>query len=187
MCLPFIHHIEAQKSGLDIIAPGDMSEGRYNILSPIKEKEMSDNEEKGGSIFQKMKGRAKEMQADLAEKITQASEAGSNKLRETVEELNEILPVVHDLGYAVDGITVGVGLIPDIAIDISGLSKKMDEETYQRILKEKEDKKLLCAVLRTLQTSSGLHDKIHISGMKSDSATISLTLPPKINLKFKKI
>jgi len=49
-----------------------------------------------------------------------------------------------------------------------------------------KDKKLLCSVLKTLQAASGLHDKIHIVGMKSDSATITLGLPPKITLKFKK-
>jgi hypothetical protein len=32
----------------------------------------------------------------------------------------------------------------------------------------------------------GFHDKSHIVGMKSDSAAITLGLPPKITLKFKK-
>jgi uncharacterized OsmC-like protein len=104
---------------------------------------MTEKDDKIGSVFQRMKDKAKDVQ-------------------------------------------IGVGLIPDIVIEISGLTKTMDEKSYQRILEEKKDKKLLCSVLRTLQTASALHDKVHIAGMKSDTAAITLGLPPKVNLKFTK-
>jgi hypothetical protein len=61
-----------------------------------------------------------------------------------------------------------------------------NDEKSGSVFQKMKDKKLLCSVLKTLQTASGLHDKIHIVGMKSDSAAITLGLPPKINLKFKK-
>jgi hypothetical protein len=147
---------------------------------------MTENDEKSGSVFQIMKDKAKGVQTGLAGTISKASEAGSTKLKEMTDEVDEILPLIRELGYTVDGIQVGVGLIPDIVIEISGLTKTLDEKAYRRILEEKKDKKLLCSVLKTLQTASGLHDKIHIVGMKSDSAAITLGLPPKINLKFKK-
>ncbi len=148
---------------------------------------MPDGNEKNGSIFQKMKDKARGVQTEIAEKISQASEAGASKLKETGEELNEIVPLLHDLGYAAESIQIGVGLIPDISIEISGLTKKMDEAAYQRILEEKKDKKLVCGLLKTLQAQSALQDKIHIVGMKSDSAVITLTIPPKMNLKFRKL
>lgn len=148
---------------------------------------MSDDNVKNGSIFQKMKDKARGMQTEIADKISQASEAGSSMLRETGEELNEIVPLLRELGYAAESIQIGIGLIPDISIEISGLTKKMDENAYQRVLEEKKDKKLVCSLLKALQTQSVLQDKIHIVGMKSDSAVITLTIPPKMNLKFKKI
>jgi hypothetical protein len=147
---------------------------------------MRENDDKSGSVFQKMKDKAKGVQTGIAGTISKASEAGSTKLKEMTDEVDEILPLIRELGYSVDGIQVGVGLIPEIVIEISGLAKTLDEKAYHRILEEKKDKKLLCSVLKTLQTASGLHDKIHIVGMKSDSAAITLGLPPKINLKFKK-
>ncbi|MEN6310257.1 MAG: hypothetical protein ABFD80_01820, partial [Acidobacteriota bacterium] len=137
-------------------------------------------------VFRMMKDKARGVQAGIAGKISQASEAGLTKLKEMTDEVNEILPLISELGYSVESIQVGVGLIPDIIIEISGLTKKMDEEAYRRILKEKEDKKLLCSVLRALQAASGLHDKIHIAGMKSDTGTLTLGQPPKVTLKFKK-
>ncbi|MGA2362556.1 MAG: hypothetical protein ABSG73_08835 [Candidatus Aminicenantales bacterium] len=100
--------------------------------------------------------------------------------------MDEGLPLIRELGYSVESIQIGVGLIPDIVIEISGLSKTMDKKAYHRIVEEKKDKKLLCSVLKTVQSASGLHDKIHIAGMKSDTAAITLDMPPKINLKFKK-
>ncbi|MEN6311286.1 MAG: hypothetical protein ABFD80_07075 [Acidobacteriota bacterium] len=147
---------------------------------------MTENDNKNGSVFRMMKDKARGVQAGIAGKISQASEVGLTKLKEMTDEVNEILPLIGELGYSVESIQVGVGLIPDIIIEISGLTKKMDEEAYRRILAEKEGKKLLGNVLRTLQTTSGLHDKIHIAGMKSDTGTLTLGLPPKITLKFKK-
>jgi hypothetical protein len=85
-----------------------------------REKDMTENDDKSESVFQKMKDKAKGVQTGIAGKISKASEAGWTKLKETT------------------------------------------------------------------QTASGLHDKIHIAGMKSDTAAITLDLPPKINLKFKK-
>jgi hypothetical protein len=151
-----------------------------------REKDMTENDGKKESVFQKMKDKAQGIQTGLAEKISKTSEAGWTKLKETTDEVDEILPLISELGYSVESIQVGIGLIPDIVIEISGLTKKMDEKAYHRILKEKEDKKLLCSVLKTLQTASGLHDKVHIAGMKSDNAAITLGLPPKVTLKFKK-
>jgi hypothetical protein len=147
---------------------------------------MTEEDGKIGSVFQRMKDKAKDVQTGVTEKISKASEAGWAKLKDTTAEVDEILPAIRELGYSVDGIQIGVGLIPDIVIEISGLTKTMDEPSYQRILEERKDKKLLCSVLRTLQTASGLHDKVHIAGMKSDTAAITLGLPPKVNLKFTK-
>ena len=147
---------------------------------------MADTDENSESIVQRMKDKAQEMQSSIAEKLTEVSETGMEKLKDTAGELDELLPLIRDLGYSVDGIQIGVGLVPDAAIEIGGLTKTMDENAYHRILDEQKDKKVLCGVLRALQTASALHHKIHIVGMRSDSATITLGLPPKINLKFKK-
>jgi len=108
------------------------------------------------------------------------------KLAELTREIEEIQPFIRELGYALESIQMGVGLIPDIAIEISGLTKIMDEDIYNKILEENRDKKVTISVLKTLQMASLLQRKIKIMGMRSDYATITLGLPPKINLKFKK-
>jgi hypothetical protein len=148
---------------------------------------MADADEKTESIFQKVKDKAKDVQTTVTEKIAGVADSGMEKLMEMIPETDEIQSLIRELGYTVEGIVVGVGLIPDIAIEISGLTKTMDEETYNRMLEEHKNEIIIISVLKTLQTASALQHKITIMGMRSDSATITLGLSPKINLKFKKI
>jgi hypothetical protein len=137
-------------------------------------------------MLKKLKDKAMEVHASVAEKIADSSEASMEKLQEMMTEVNEISPVIRELGYTVDGINIEVGLIPAISLDISGMTKTMPEETYQRILEEHKDRNILINVIKTLQNASALQHKVHIIGMRSDNLTIALGLPPKVILKFKK-
>jgi len=124
------------------------------------------------SILNKLKGKAIEVHACVTEKIA---------------EVDEISPALCELGYTVEGIKVAVGLIPNVSIDVGGMTKTMPEETYQRVLEEHKDRMVLVSVVKTLQTISTLQSKVHFLGMRSDNATITLGLPPKVSLNFKKV
>jgi hypothetical protein len=143
--------------------------------------------EKGESLLRRMKDRAKGVQTSVAEKLAETSEAAQDKLREKLNELNEMLPVIRELGYTVEGIDVGVGLLPEVGINVSGLTHTMDVATYERVLEEQKDKKMLGLILRTLQTTSAWQQKIHFMDMSCDRATITVGIPPKVTLKFEKL
>ena len=140
--------------------------------------------EKEGSLFQRMKEKAKEVQSSVADKIAETSEAAQDKVREKLNELNSLLPCIRELGYSVDSVQIGIGLLPDVGIDVSGLAKTMDEATYERVLEEQKDNKVISLILRTLHTASSWQQKIHLMEMISDQATITLGIPPKLTLKF---
>ena len=122
----------------------------------------------------------------MSEKIVMASGAGTELLKDRIAELNEVVPLISELGYCVESVGIGIGLMPDVTLAISGLTKTMPEETYNRVLADQNDKPLLVNVIRALQTASALQDKIHIMGMRADTASITLGLPPKMTLEFKK-
>jgi hypothetical protein len=138
------------------------------------------------SLLQRMKEKAKEVQGVVAEKLAETAEAAQDKLRDKLNEVNEILPVIRQLGYSVDAVQIGLGLLPEVGIDVSGLAKTMDEATYQRVLEEQADNKVTVLILRTLQTTSTWQQKIQLMDMGCDQATITLGLPPKMTLKFQK-
>ena len=172
-----------------------MKEKAKEVQSSVKEK-VADISEAGaekarevqGSVKEKIADgveKAKEVQSTVKDKISDISEAATDKLKEVVAEINDVLPFIRELGYTVQGIGVGVGLIPDISIDVSGLTKVMDQETFGRTVEEQKEKKLLVGVLRALQAASLLQQKIKLGQMKADNATVTLGLPPKITLKFK--
>jgi hypothetical protein len=137
-------------------------------------------------MLDKLKDKALEIHASVSEKIADSTDASMEKLQDMMTEVNEISPVINELGYTVDSINVEVGLMPSISLDISGMTKTIPEETYNRILEEHKDRNILINVIKTLQNASVLQNKVHILGMLSDHITIALGLPPKMILKFKK-
>jgi hypothetical protein len=147
---------------------------------------MENNCEKNGALLQKLKDKTKEISSSVTEKISDAALAGQDKLNESMGDIDGIASSIRELGYSLNSISVGVGLIPDIQFELSGLTKIMDEATFERVTEEHKESKIICAVLKTLQTASILQSKIHIMEMRSDVATITLGLPPKLTLKFKK-
>lgn len=66
------------------------------------------------------------------------------------------------------------------------MSKTIEDAKYRQILEEHKGHKLRISVIKTLQTTSSMHQKIRFMQMQSDNAAITLGFPPKINLKFKK-
>lgn len=149
--------------------------------------EKPDSPEKEESLFQRMKEKAKEVQSSVAEKIAETSEAAQDKVREKLNDLNNLLPAIRELGYSVDAVQIGIGLLPDVGIDVSGLAKTMDEATYERVLEEQQENKVISLILKTLHTASSWQQKIHLMEMVSDQATITLGIPPKLTLKFQRV
>ena len=138
------------------------------------------------SLFQRLKGVARDVQSTVAEKIAETSEAAQEKLREKLDELNGLLPAIREVGYTVDAVQVGIGLLPEIGIDVSGLARTMDAEAFERVMEEQKENKVIGLILRTLQTTSSWQQKIHFANLGCDQATITLGLPPRITLKFTK-
>jgi hypothetical protein len=147
---------------------------------------MKNNDEKVGVLLKKFKDKTKDISTSVTEKISDAAQAGQDKLEESMGDIDGITSAIRELGYSLNGISIGVGLIPDIQFELSGLTKTMDDGTFERIMEEQKEKKIVCAALKALQTASTLQNRIHIMGMRSDVAAITLGIPPKVTLKFKK-
>jgi hypothetical protein len=142
--------------------------------------------ENSNALLQKFKDKTKEISSCVTDKISDAAQAGQDKLNESMGDINGVVSAINELGYSINGISIGIGLIPDIEIEISGLTKTMDEATFERVMEEQNEKTIISAVVKTLQTASVLQNKIHILEMRSDIASIKLGFPPKLSLKFKK-
>lgn len=147
---------------------------------------MEYNDEKAGVLLKKFKDKTKEISSCVTEKISDAAQASQDKLEESMGDIDGITSAIRELGYSLNSISIGVGLIPDIQFELSGLTKTMDESTFERIMEEQKEKKIICTALKALQTASTLQNKIHIMGMRSDVAVITLGIPPKVTLKFKR-
>lgn len=133
-----------------------------------------------GSVLDRVKAKARDVQDGVLDKLSEVSEVGQERIKDAVEMVNELLPVVLECGYSVEGIDVSIGLVPEITIEIGGLNTTIEEAKYQQILETHKERKMLLGVIRALQTTS----KIRFLQMRADRGKITLGLPPKISLKF---
>ncbi len=147
---------------------------------------MEREDQTNDSILRRVKAKAGEMQADALEKVAAISGAGAEEFRARIADMDEVIPIIAELGYTLQGVRIGIGLIPDIGLTISGLTKTMPEDRYNRVLEEHKDKPLLIGVVKSLQAASALQQKIHMIGMRADTASITLSVPPKVSLEFRR-
>jgi hypothetical protein len=145
-----------------------------------------DTNPKNDSVLRRLKDRAEGLQAGVSEKLDAVSGSGMEEFKERIAELNEMIPLISELGYSVEDIRLGIGLLPEVGISISGLTKTMPDEAYNRIIVEQKEKPLLIGTIKALQNASAMQHRIHIMGMRADTASITLGFPPKIMLEFKK-
>jgi len=111
---------------------------------------MADIEEEDRSLTGRFKGKVQDVQSGISVALSGASEAGVEKFKGAVEEVNALLPLVSELGYSVDAVGFGIGLVPDVSIQVSGLTQTMDETIYRRIL----DEPYSAAVARSASSSA---------------------------------
>jgi hypothetical protein len=166
---------DARCATIDIVVRGTWEGAALEDTNPTQD-----------SILRRLKDKADEIQSGVSEKIAAVSGAGTEMFKDRIAELNEIVPLIGELGYCVENVGIGIGLMPEVTMAISGLTKTMPEATYNRVIAKESEKPLLVSVIKGLQTASALQDKIHILGMRADTATITLGLTPKITLEFKK-
>lgn len=112
-------------------------------------------------------------------------EAGSGKVKETLDSINESIGVIKNAGYEFKGMGVSLGLSPSITLSFHYLNSISDEEK-EEIFKQVEDKKMVKMVLKLLFKAGEFYKSINLGEHALDAVNISLGLSPGISLTFKK-
>ena len=124
--------------------------------------------------------------AKVKQALASITEAGTEKVKEMVGNLNVITPVLTKLGYEVRVIRIGMSIVPELIIEIHGMTHHLDEAEMARAMEEFKDRKVLLALLAALQKASHFQSKVTIAGMKNDIVEIKLGVPPMVTSVFVK-
>ena len=117
---------------------------------------------------------------DSGEKLSNFKEVGVEKVKSTLKDFENALPIIKKAGYNLNELNVGVGLPPSIIASFS--IKKVSEKEYSAALDEIDSNKVGKAVLNALNSASKMKEKLEIKSMTMNEIHVEIGLIPKVNL-----
>jgi len=132
-----------------------------------------------------LKSKTAEVKGQLLEQAAEIREAGINRLNQTLADFNAALPVLHEAGYVLDAVNLGLGIPPKIVAMFS-VGAPVTEEKFQQLVTENEDRKVTVALMRSIHEATKLQSQIKIKGLRPSSLAVELGLIPEIGVRFKR-
>jgi hypothetical protein len=123
------------------------------------------------------------LRQQAATKVDEVKDAGMAKLQEKLDDFNSALPVLCEAGYALQGITLGMGIPPKLNADFSA-SEEASSANVERLLEEHANKPLTVGLLKALHNAWLMQTKIAIGGLKPTSLSVEVGLTPSVSLSF---
>lgn len=130
--------------------------------------------------FKKITNQAQEKAAGVAA-------AAQEKVDAVIDEFNNMLPFVEELGLSVASFNIEAGLLPQIKTSLVGSIDNIKDEAVQRLIQAHESNKLLVAVLNAILMAKNIHQRLkgaYISVLKNLVIDIKLGVPPSISCRF---
>lgn len=127
---------------------------------------------------------AKSFSAIASEKITQISQAGSDKIQELVGSFQKALPALKSAGYEITEFEVELGVTPKLIPHFKHAPKSAEDvEAAKEMLK---DNKLGQILLGALLKAGDVHKQIKVAGFGFSHIEIEMGLIPSVRLQYKR-
>ncbi len=138
-----------------------------------------------GKMGSKIKDSIKDLSDAGIEGLKNLGSAGVEKITSQINDINETLKEVENVGYKVKGIEIEVGIIPSFIVKFDTGKKLTDEEVEQ--LKEKhKDKKFFSTIISSIAMTSKMNEKIKLGSLSYSEVIIKLSIPPTVTMGFTK-
>ena len=118
--------------------------------------------------------------------LSDIKEAGSEKIDAFVNKIQDLAPLIDQMGFNMNELEVGIGIPPEINLAFEK-EKDVDAETIEKLLKANEDKPLLSLIIHTLQKADALVKGMNLSNYKLGQLSMKIGVPPDVNIKLLRI
>jgi predicted regulator of amino acid metabolism with ACT domain len=125
--------------------------------------------------FKNMIGKAQELTGNASETVSKM-----------LDEFNAALPVMKALGFSVEDLQVGMGLLPEVKARLVADADNIDVKAIDEMIEKKSEQKTLVAVLKALQTAYNVREQLGDLGLKGVEINATLGIPPNIGIGFLK-
>lgn len=126
---------------------------------------------------------SKSFSALASEKITQLSQAGSDKLQELITSFQQALPAIKSAGYELTEFEIELGVTPKLIPHFKHAPRRTEDvDAAKEALK---DNKLGQMMLGALLKAGDVHKQIKVAGFGFSHIEIELGLIPSVRLQYK--
>jgi hypothetical protein len=135
-------------------------------------------------IVERAKGVASELKTQATQTASEAMDgAGAEKMKEVLDDLNAALPVIRSGGWALEEVTIELGLPPKVVAKFKAIEEHTDGEV-EAILAENAERKVAVLLLKTLHHARRVTKKMQIAHLTTQGFALGLGLIPSVELKF---
>ncbi len=118
-------------------------------------------------------------------KMDEATNIGADKIKSILKELSDSRGIFREAGYEEDGISVTMGLPPQVSVSLI-YNEDIPEEKEKELLQRTKDRKLIQVMLKALFKAASMESTVDQLDYKIDSVDVKLGLIPSVVLNFSK-
>ena len=134
----------------------------------------------------KMKASAaslKDKAGDLKDKAGDLQNAGIDKIKDFMNDLNDMIPVLQEIGFRMNEVEVELGLPPKVVPHFEQ-TEVIEQEKIDEVLAKYKDQKITSLILSSLLKAATLKESVKIGDLKFSEVEIELGAIPSVNVKF---
>jgi hypothetical protein len=121
---------------------------------------------------------------DLVAKTGELAEAATGAADKLVDEFNQALPTMRALGFTVQDLRVGMGLVPEIAAKLVASTDTVDPKKIKELLDKNPENKTLTAALKALLAAYNVKQMVASIPFKGIELDMKLGIPPHVGIGF---
>jgi len=121
---------------------------------------------------------------DLVGKAEQLTEAAAGAADKLLDEFNEALPTIRALGFTVQDLTVGMGLVPEINVKLVASADTVDPKKIKELMDKDPGNKTLAATLKALLAAYNLKQMLGSIPFRGVELDMKLGIPPHVGIGF---
>ncbi len=119
----------------------------------------------------------------LAEKISSVGDAAKEKITNTTNEVISLSPIIEEMGYKTTGISVTVGLPPDVTFHFQKTAD-VSAERRAEIMAQNKDKAMLSTIVKMLVTTDEYRNKLKLGAFKFNNIDVCIGLTPGMTIQL---
>jgi cysteinyl-tRNA synthetase len=119
----------------------------------------------------------------ITEKISSIGDAAKEKITSTTNELISLSPIIEEMGYKTTGISITVGIPPDITFHFQKTSD-VTAERRAAIMEQHKDKAMLGTIVKMLVTTDEYRDKLKLGSFKFNNIDVCIGLTPGMTIQL---